>query len=957
MLDDSGTGCSWGTLAFPRRRFAQTAIAVTRPASTAAPTMLPTMTPIGNAASLLSALVERSVDCGTGAADTVVSLCWLATVDFRVVGALNGVAVIVTATGQCLRVTNKSPADKVVGKRALLHILETQRARARARPVRLVRPDLEHLPQHDAERPHICRRARRSREAALGRHVRLAAERCERVLLVWRKDARRAEIDDDGVGVVEIARRQHDIVRLQVKVAYLAATAAMEQVNAARHLIGKAQHQRLAVLEQLFLLFEAVQQLAQVAAFEQLHHDRQRLCGTVQRPAQERRNAVDVGRRDERVHMVVVVVASERDLLDGHTLHFVSHVVRQHTFDDIAAAARAELLLCQFQERRMKQLACARIDRVDVHRRLVKRPFLNFVLTMTAAFLAAVTAGDLVAFEHHILLGVDPAANNNAAIRAAAQNGRSEILERLLCDARVDPAAALGWVVVYGHSEIAERLLRDERVNPAANGNHAIRVAAAKGHAAIVEHLMRDVRVDPAAKDHEAVRKAAECNHVVVVERLLRDERVDPAANNNEAIRVAAKLGHTEVVERLLQDARVDPAADNNGAIRWAAEDGHAETVERLLRDARVNPAANSNEAIRAAAKKGHATVIERLLQDERVDPAVNDNKPICVAAQFGHSKVVDRLLQDVRVDPAANRNEALGWAAKKGHLGVTECLLRDARVDPAASGNHAIRAAAGAGHLAIVDRLLQDPRVDPTARHNEAIYMAAENGHVKVIERLLRDERVDPAACGNLPIRIAVAKNHAKAVGLLLQDARVDSATDDNHAIRWAAENGHVEIVERLLADERVDPTARDSEAICAAAEKGRTKVVERLLQDERVDPTANDNYAVRAAIGAGTAYYPVVDRLLADARVLGTIGEDLFARVTCIGMVRLRFTAVCVGLQDLELPALVTLEILDALLPNNIRMAAKWDLIVAVKHWRGQQRTDTVPRISQHSEYTSDR
>jgi hypothetical protein len=46
--------------------------------------------------------------------------------------------------------------------------------------------------------------------------------------------------------------------------------------------------------------------------------------------------------------------------------------------------------------------------------------------------------------------------------------------------------------------------------------------------------------------------------------------------------------------------------------------------------------------------------------------------------------------------------------------------------------------------------------------------------------------------------------------------------------------------------------------------------------------------------------------------------------------------FAEAAIGLQDLELPALVTLEILDALCPNAVRMAAKWDLIVAVKHFR---------------------
>jgi hypothetical protein len=66
-----------------------------------------------------------------------------------------------------------------------------------------------------------------------------------------------------------------------------------------------------------------------------------------------------------------------------------------------------------------------------------------------------------------------------------------------------------------------------------------------------------------------------------------------------------------------------------------------------------------------------------------------------------------------------------------------------------------------------------------------------------------------------------------------------------------------------------------------------------------------------------------------------------ELFSATTHIGMIRDRAFAVCNGLQDLELPAPLTLEIIDALLPNNIRMWAKWELITMVKHFhqrRGQ-------------------
>ena len=55
---------------------------------------------------------------------------------------------------------------------------------------------------------------------------------------------------------------------------------------------------------------------------------------------------------------------------------------------------------------------------------------------------------------------------------------------------------------------------------------------------------------------------------------------------------------------------------------------------------------------------------------------------------------------------------------------------------------------------------------------------------------------------------------------------------------------------------------------------------------------------------------------------------------------MLRDEATALCIGLQDLELPALVTLEIVDAAFPNAIPMHKKWDLVVAVKHWRQRQK-----------------
>ena len=60
----------------------------------------------------------------------------------------------------------------------------------------------------------------------------------------------------------------------------------------------------------------------------------------------------------------------------------------------------------------------------------------------------------------------------------------------------------------------------------------------------------------------------------------------------------------------------------------------------------------------------------------------------------------------------------------------------------------------------------------------------------------------------------------------------------------------------------------------------------------------------------------------------------------MTHIGFIRKRATEICIGLQDLELPAFVTLQIIDeAVHENSIRMWAKWELITAVKHYRDRR------------------
>jgi hypothetical protein len=129
------------------------------------------------------------------------------------------------------------------------------------------------------------------------------------------------------------------------------------------------------------------------------------------------------------------------------------------------------------------------------------------------------------------------------------------------------------------------------------------------------------------------------------------------------------------------------------------------------------------------------------------------------------------------------------------------------------------------------------------------------------------------------------------------------------------------------------------DSIALPWAAQNGHVAVVERLLQDTRVDPSADDNYAVREA--AANGHLAVVDRLLEDYRVdiaaaIQHSRPENRKRFEC----RERLTEICIGLQALELPAWVTVQILDAARRwSTLPLHSKWNLVCAVKHYHDKK------------------
>lgn len=173
------------------------------------------------------------------------------------------------------------------------------------------------------------------------------------------------------------------------------------------------------------------------------------------------------------------------------------------------------------------------------------------------------------------------------------------------------------------------------------------------------------------------------------------------------------------------------------------------------------------------------------------------------------------------------------------------------------------------------------------------ALFCASHAGAIKIVNCLLQDERTDKK---NYSLRVACKYGHLGIVELLLCHP-VRSDFNSNLAIGNAFSNGHVAVVQYLLHDQRINADA----ALDHFYSRKVDAVVDLILDSLRIDTMFCSNL-------------PIFDK---------------------IQMIRTRATHVCIALQDLRLPALVTLEVLDALIPNSIKMWDKWALITKIKHF----------------------
>jgi len=196
--------------------------------------------------------------------------------------------------------------------------------------------------------------------------------------------------------------------------------------------------------------------------------------------------------------------------------------------------------------------------------------------------------------------------------------------------------------------------------DPAADGNAAFRAAAAAGRDKVVAHLLTlpaefGIRADD--RDNDALRTACKKRRRSVLRHLLKAPGVDVTVGNNVALLTLCENGDAAAVRDLLATGAVDPAAEDNEALCRAAARGRAAVVETLLSDARVCAGARDNTPLRSAAKAGHLAVVRALLAAKApgVDPTAphGECEAFHAARVLGHDEVAVLLARDARLAAA----------------------------------------------------------------------------------------------------------------------------------------------------------------------------------------------------------------------------------------------------------------------------------------------------------------
>jgi ankyrin repeat protein len=137
--------------------------------------------------------------------------------------------------------------------------------------------------------------------------------------------------------------------------------------------------------------------------------------------------------------------------------------------------------------------------------------------------------------------------------------------------------------VQEGHIPVIELLLEKGNVNPAANENAALRIASGMGNVPLVRILLDrpEVTLDDMGK--KALIEATSNGHTEVVRLMLDHPKFNPSVGVDQAAFLASSMNHADIVKLFIIDGRLNPSILHTFTLNHAAQFGNVDLVRFLL--------------------------------------------------------------------------------------------------------------------------------------------------------------------------------------------------------------------------------------------------------------------------------------------------------------------------------------------------------------------------------------
>ncbi|PVZ99361.1 hypothetical protein BB558_004622, partial [Smittium angustum] len=289
--------------------------------------------------------------------------------------------------------------------------------------------------------------------------------------------------------------------------------------------------------------------------------------------------------------------------------------------------------------------------------------------------------GHIEVVKHLIDNGADIYADDNDSLKASIRNGRLDVVECLVENgAEINSIRNVLSTVSRNPSLPIVKYLVENGADIHADNDSALRMAAQNGRLGFFKYLVEN-GADIHANNDEALILACKNGHLSIV-KYLACNGVDISANDNQALRSACGKGYMEIVKFLVQNG-ADLSANNNEALRIATRNSRFTIVQYLLENgvemhavgdilsisskyARLNIIeylvengadihANNDAALKEASGNGRLNVVKYFVKNGTDINSIDEI--LSTARSHGHPRIVKYLEESIFLKPKMNRN------------------------------------------------------------------------------------------------------------------------------------------------------------------------------------------------------------------------------------------------------------------------------------------------------------